>query len=185
MAACVAGYLLRGAALLFDQGVDRMLEPRGVLLCGRECDLRLVLLIELVGPRGNDPVVRADGPKLLVKRGQLLMLRLIGNCIQVLGYFPLGGRNEVAQRLQAACVADERSFRQQAGQQVRFRFSLQKPAEVFEPRPNRGRALLPGVHHQVEICVIDCRREPDQECLVRGTNRGGQVRPLVRHGNSV
>jgi hypothetical protein len=87
---CVAGYVLRGCTLLFDQGVDRLLELRSVLLCGRECDLRLVLLIELVGTRSNDPVVRADGAKLLVKRGQLLLLRPIGNCIQVLGYLPFG-----------------------------------------------------------------------------------------------
>ena len=185
MAACIAGYVLRGAALLFDQCVDRLLEFRGVLLCGRECDLRLVLLIELVGPRGNDPVVRADGAKLLVKRGQLLLLRPIGDCIQVLGYFPLGGRNQVAQRLQAASVADERSFRQQACQQVRFRFRFQKPAEIFQPCLDRCSAFLSGVHHQVEICIIDRRGETDQERLMRGTNRGGQIRPLVRHGNAV
>jgi hypothetical protein len=138
-----------------------------------------VLLIEFVGPRSNDPVVRTDGAKLLVERGQLLLLRPVRDGVQILDYLSLGGRYDVTQWLEAAGIADERSLRQQACEQIRFRFSLQKPAEILKPCLDRGGAFLPRVHHQVEICVVDCGCEADQERFVGRANRRGQIRPLA------
>src|SRR4029078_2259666 len=102
--------MLRGAALLLDQGIDRMLELRGILLRGRERQLRLVFLIEFVGSGGNDPVVRADGAKLLVKGCQFFLLRAVGDCIQVFGYFPLGRGDNVAPWFQATSILYQRGL---------------------------------------------------------------------------
>ena len=129
----VSGNLARLEALLLRQLVDGALELGCVGLRGIESQLGIALLTELVGARGHDSVIRADGAKLLVKRQQLVLLCLVANRVQVLDDFSLRRADQVAQRLHAAGLAHQRGFDQKPGEKICFRLGLAKPAQQVEP----------------------------------------------------
>lgn len=144
LAARVAGNVLRDASLFFDKIIDGVLELRGFGLPCIECQLGQVLLIELIGARSNDAVIRTDRTELLIKGHELLLLSPVADRIQVFGNLTLGGVDKVAQWLQPVRIVDERCFCQKPGEKVRLGFRFQKPAQVFEPC--RGRQLPPAWH---------------------------------------
>ena len=163
----IGGDLARLEALLLRQLVDSALELGCVGLRGIESQLGIALLTELVGARGHDSVIRTDGAKLLVKRQQLGLLCLVADRVQVLDDLSLRRADQVAQRLHAADLAHQRGFNQKTGKKIGLRLGLLKPAQQVEPSLDCGGAFLLGVHHEIEIGIVDRRGKANEQRLVR------------------
>ena len=76
----------------------------------------------------EDAVIRADHGKLVIKRSQLLLLRLIGIRFQVHLDLALSRTDQIAERLKPVWVADEGRLRQKASEQIHLRLCFQQAA---------------------------------------------------------
>ncbi len=123
--------------------------------------------IRRIRPERSEPVVETD---------QVFPLFGIGERFEIA--FDLAPRrvDELAQRLQAHDLGNHRAFDQQASEQIGLGLHFQQTAQRLD-RQVRVRLVFRSLtfRHQLEIGVVDRRRDSFQQLLVGFSNRG-------RHG---
>jgi hypothetical protein len=177
-----AGQRLCATTLQLDQAFDGFSQP---CCLGRRRDIHLsgvLLAIEFVGALGDNAVLAGDRGELLIKRGDFLGLLGLRQRFQIGFDVALRCRDGIADRREANDIRHHRRFDQQAGEKIDAGLDLQEPAQRVDRLVQRrvaARALVP--RHQIEIGVVDGRRNRFLDVLVDPSDRAGQRAALRRY----
>ena len=173
---------LRKLALPLDRTFDRLAQPRRLRRC-RSIDLPGILLaVELVGPLRDDAVIAGDRRELLIERRDFRGLLGLRQRFQIAFDVALRRRYGVAHRRQVGDIRHQRGFDQQPGQEVDAGLDFQKPAQRLD-RLIQGGVAARGLFacHQIEIGVVDGRRDRFENIFVDFADRKRQRAPLRRN----